>query len=738
MPFTDTRTLKQTVEEITAGRPDCQFYVTAANRGVLMPIYGDPDFIATIANPMTSDTAGLFDLFYLPDDDYRILVQSNTGETLYFADNVYVKSAEGADAAHVFTSAEALLEDTTLSYDDEEGSARISAGEIIHIYEIGASYRVAEEAAFDHHLITESGIKLYVLPGPEGYNIKAFAPQNALAYQTAVIVVPEGATLHHPADWSLDLEDGIIINKALRMTGGGLLNFTDGITQKAGLQCIVDGCEFIGLRLANPNQLQSDSGDRNYGIEVLANEVLVQNCELDRFQNGIAVRSSGEFHNIRILGNRVKDCIGAGGGADDTPAGVGEDRGDGIVVWGAQATIQGNVVNAMAGQDCRVGIHAEGLPGAAAVAAPHSDALIQVSGNVIYGPFRRGIVNENTRGFTASSNVVADATWWALASVEGAENSSFTGNSVIWTRTAADNHGASWAPVRAPLCFYGTGRSCVMADNTVWAAAGSEMDAVIVVNGPSATRMHLHSAARGNHFVTEDGTATVTGAGLLCTGFAEGFTFADNILQGAMLRGAYVPDADSVDITLRGNLLEADSPTFSTDGIRHNGPRLRVEGNELRNFEEGIEAANATSGWVRNNCVVAATNGINLFGSSGVVVTGNDFVNVTGQRIRNVGTAQAPFVTGNTGQMLTGGGSWSPGSIATGAAASQSFTVSGASLGDAVDAVSDTGIPAGLVASASVAAADTVTVTLFNGSGGAVDPGAGNWELTLRQVGSYS
>lgn len=60
-------------------------------------------------------------------------------------------------------------------------------------------------------------------------------------------------------------------------------------------------------------------------------------------------------------------------------------------------------------------------------------------------------------------------------------------------------------------------------------------------------------------------------------------------------------------------------------------------------------------------------------------------------------------------------------SVASGAVASTTVTVTGAALGDFALAWMSIAIPAGAFLAAQVTAADTVTVTLVNLSGGAVD-----------------
>lgn len=68
---------------------------------------------------------------------------------------------------------------------------------------------------------------------------------------------------------------------------------------------------------------------------------------------------------------------------------------------------------------------------------------------------------------------------------------------------------------------------------------------------------------------------------------------------------------------------------------------------------------------------------------------------------------------------------WNPASVADGAMVSQSVTVAGAALGDQAVAAFSLALPAGMMLTAAVTAANTVVVTLFNKSGSVQDLAAG-------------
>lgn len=85
------------------------------------------------------------------------------------------------------------------------------------------------------------------------------------------------------------------------------------------------------------------------------------------------------------------------------------------------------------------------------------------------------------------------------------------------------------------------------------------------------------------------------------------------------------------------------------------------------------------------------------------------------------------------GGVLTGSATYDPASLADGAAASTTVTVTGAALGDIVTGVSFSLDLQGVDLTAYVSAADTVTVKFANRTGGTLDLGEGDIAIVLRQ-----
>lgn len=87
-------------------------------------------------------------------------------------------------------------------------------------------------------------------------------------------------------------------------------------------------------------------------------------------------------------------------------------------------------------------------------------------------------------------------------------------------------------------------------------------------------------------------------------------------------------------------------------------------------------------------------------------------------------------------KIMSGSKTFDFASVADGAVANTTVTVTGAAVGDfAVAALNVTGgIPANAVLSASVTAANTATVTLFNKTGGALDLASGTLRVAVLRV----
>jgi hypothetical protein len=108
---------------------------------------------------------------------------------------------EGA-GARSFTNIDALLANTQTTYNS--GSNQVVAGNIVRTLAEGFAYRVAASSASDHHVTTAGGVKLYVLPGPDGWNVKAFGAKgdnktdDTAAFNAALTANPAWGGISQP------------------------------------------------------------------------------------------------------------------------------------------------------------------------------------------------------------------------------------------------------------------------------------------------------------------------------------------------------------------------------------------------------------------------------------------------------------------------------------------------------------------------------------------------------------
>ena len=116
----------------------------------------------------------------------------------------------------------------------------------------GYLYRVAAPTATDAHITNAAGTKFYVIPSAGAYPAPAFGVADATGYQARLDAVPEDSTILNPAGWTINLDNGITIDKRLTVTGPGLLNFVSGIAGKAAIQSTPTARASTGYRCTTP------------------------------------------------------------------------------------------------------------------------------------------------------------------------------------------------------------------------------------------------------------------------------------------------------------------------------------------------------------------------------------------------------------------------------------------------------------------------------------------------------
>jgi hypothetical protein len=117
-----------------------------------------------------------------------------------------------------------------------------------------------------------------------------------------------------------------------------------------------------------------------------------------------------------------------------------------------------------------------------------------------------------------------------------------------------------------------------------------------------------------------------------------------------------------------------------------------------------------------------------------LTISGGLNISGSGMTVTGLSTLQAITIGGGgtINKLLTGSLVWDPPSLANGASASTTMTVTGATVGlSTVTVGTNVGLPAGFLLTGVVTAADTVTITLFNATGGTVDVGNATWRADV-------
>lgn len=451
------------------------------------------------------------------------------------------------------------------------------------------------------------------------------ATNSTAAVQTFLNTVPDGSTVTVPNGAILAVGN-LTISKRIRFTGPGEIRFSYATNATPLLSVTVDGVHLDATYLTNPAAVQT------YGVYVTANIFRATGNRIVGFQDGLQIAPTGEWHDIVIANNEVLDIIGSGLGPGNATAN-GENSGDGIVCWGAAATITGNRVTCKTGSDARIGIHVEGLASQEGTPYGNADSLAAISGNTVTGKFRRGIVSESVAHVTITGNTIADSTWWGIALIGLASHCTVSGNTIKYTRTSADTQGSFSSPAQAGImlyCIQAPLVNTVIANNVIRATPGSVMPAGIVLQADSSVASNGATGVQiiGNVINDEAGQM---GTGVNITAATTDVRIVNNYVGTFTATGISAYTCQQIEVV--GNKLNGPGAGANIRGVFLNGGanEARVDSNTIRDVGVGIGAQfRAVMTTVNNNWVKNATTGIDMYSSTGVAaVNSNTFSNVT-------------------------------------------------------------------------------------------------------------
>lgn len=226
-------------------------------------------------------------------------------------------TASAADLnARAFDTVALLLADTALTYTAAQ-IGTVSSGQYIRTRSEGFAYQVAASGATDHHVITAGSVKLYVLPGNAGYNVKAFG---ALGDNSA----DDTAEVQTMLD-ALKANGGIgIIPKGnYRLTSSLTLNTAStnwALVGEDGAKLIraADFGSVISIHTADDWRIENieiDAGfssfatNANHGIVWYnCSNVLVRRCRVTNYKNTAIIGYTSPA-SLTYTNNVVEDCV---------------------------------------------------------------------------------------------------------------------------------------------------------------------------------------------------------------------------------------------------------------------------------------------------------------------------------------------------------------------------------------------------------------------------------------------
>lgn len=588
-----------------------------------------------------------------------------------------------------------LLADTILAYAPATGKTVVATSQIVKAG--GFRYKVAASGASDHHVTTAGGVKLYVLPTITGkYNVMAFgAKADGVTDDAAIIqkALDAGVAVIFPkGDYKVNSTIVIPYAATIAGLGQGRTRFLSGV---------IGGSLFV---TASPSAAYlhlhgfSCIGNSLSGVDGNGHAINFIDPAID---SGTHTPQQCLVERVTIIGFRGLDVVDNVGTNKIASCGV-------IQIDGLHNTYRKVLV-----QECGVPFLlykaqntriidcvTDGNDKAAAVVLDCENVIIDKC------------------DFVSSGDGSADANW-PLPAVS-ATVSSYRNEGFILQNTKIKT------PKGCPLIASVTSQGDVIDGN--WLRPESITDTVgqgILADRSSGIKIinNTFSPTSGTYgrkaqCITVNVTSTAGGV----SGVIENNTFLD-IPSGTI----------EWNIKLVGN---AQARTINAMSIRNNdfGDNFAISSAGVVEADILFTTCTLNELVIADNKFCAVTNVTrNACIVQGASVTLNRPKIGPNSFLANGGTITANY-SGITESELTGSATYDPPSLADAAGATTTVTVTGAALGDYVEAVSFDKDLQGITLTAYVSAANTVSVRFQNESGGVLDLASGTLRARVRKA----
>lgn len=295
---------------------------------------------------------------YVPEPE-TVMGFDASGETVLYPVNQSVMVAPDPVGVVRFKTVALVLSDTTMGYTGS-ASVAVAAGDYVLTTEEGLSYKVAASGASDHHVTTAGGVKLYVLAGPNGYDVRAFGAvgdgvaDDTAEIQAAINAAASGGQVHIPTgEWLCSnlrvtqvSADGAYSTARVVFSGNGessilranaanpILHIGNTYVTTAMFDVEVRGINFDGNSVSTSNVLLTAAhririsgckSHRSAGAGIRLNDGsfglnIIEKCLIrDNASHGIYVPSSADGgtnqangNALRVVGNTILKNGGSG------------------------------------------------------------------------------------------------------------------------------------------------------------------------------------------------------------------------------------------------------------------------------------------------------------------------------------------------------------------------------------------------------------------------------------------
>lgn len=587
-----------------------------------------------------------------------------------------------------------LLADTILAYAPATGKTVVATGQIVKAGTF--RYQAAASGASDHHVVTAGGVKLYVLTNADGrFNVLAFgAAWDGTTDDAAILqkAIDAGPTLLPFG--SVKVNSSIILPNKANIIGMGQLNtnIVSGVIGASTFKTTGSSVAYVYLAgfSMTGNGLTGGSGN-GHAINFIDPAIdsgthTPQNCLIERVSisgfKGNDVRDNGAL--------TIEACayIGVDGVHNTCRKMNVSDCGHGFYFYRSQ--------------NCRV----EDCVAADIL----KSALIVMDCETVIG---------TRNDFVGSSDGVASTNYPIAGLSVGVVTSAFNEGFVLEnTKIKAPNGG--------PLYVANNSHGDVLFGN--WLRAENLQDAVgrgIYTVNCSGTRILANTfsptgGAFGRKAQNIEIYTTQTNLGI--SSVIEGNTFLDipsgTVEWNVKLTGNAQTRTHNA-VVIRGNSFGDSGPVGSAATVEAD---ILIASCTVR---DSIIAYN------KHNAITNVTRTAGLKIGASTTLTNN----MIGPNsfLANGGTITANY-DGITETIISGSATYDPPSLADAAGATTTVTVTGAALGDYVEAVSFDKDLQGITLTAYVSAANTVSARFQNESGGVLDIVSGTLRARVRKA----